>query len=300
MIDFEKVQTNVFDPRFKVFFVDHFENPNYTDHILDEMPEFEKWKKKKISMGSLDLRKIPTMLHAYYKYPILSVQQEHHLFRQMHYYRHQSLKEAKLFEATGNIDNKDACVHFYKKQLEVRDLIVACNVRLTTIVIKKRKDLYGSDLSILLSDGFLNLIKATEAFDYRKGIRFSTYSTWVLLNNSVREQTPNLKNKEFFAEYDNREGKCEDKKYQHSVERKESTESAVGDWQKIKSVFGLSMSKELQVIQRCFGIDCEKEDVEQIAKDMGLSRERIRQLRKKGIKEIKKNFDCGLLDIVGI
>ena len=300
MLDFETVQSKVADHRFKVFVIDYFENPNWESAILEDMPDFEKWQKKKLSLSKLDLKKVPSMLHEYYKFPVLLLEQEKHLFRQMHYYRHKSLQEAKMFEQTKNEANKENCVNFYKKQLDVRDLIVACNVRLTTTVIKQRKNIYGSDLAILISDGFLNLIKATEAFDYRKGIKFSTYCTWVLLNNSVREQTPNLKHKDFFAEYDNNEENREDEKYQNSISRKESTESALGDWEKIKSCFGLSMSKEMQIIQRSFGINCEKEQIQQIAESFGISKERVRQLLKKGIQEIKRSFDLGLINLVGV
>jgi RNA polymerase primary sigma factor len=55
--------------------------------------------------------------------------------------------------------------------------LIECNLRL---VVKIAKAYAGPDVSLLdlIQDGNLGLLKAAGRFDYRKGVRFSTYAAW--------------------------------------------------------------------------------------------------------------------------
>jgi RNA polymerase primary sigma factor/RNA polymerase sigma factor len=296
-MDFKIVFSKLTDSKFKIWEVPEFENTD-TSEILSEMPDFDKWEKKRINIKNIDLSNIPTFLHNYYQNPILNKNQEYHLFRKMHFYRYKAMKLAK--EAT-NDSIKNQSVYYYEQNIEIRNIIVSCNVRLTTTVIKKRKDIYGSDLTNLISDGFLNIIKGTEAFDYRRGIKFSTYCTWVLLNNSIREQIPNVKHQTFFSQYDEEttEG-CEDNKDRNIIEHMEIQEAGKANWEIIQKHFSATCSKEMQIIRESFGLGCEKKEVDTIAKNMGVTKERVRQLRSKGLKEIRKAFASGKIKLTEI
>ena len=58
-----------------------------------------------------------------------------------------------------------------------RDLLVTSNLRLVLSIA--RKYTWSSlPLSDLVQEGNLGLIKAAEKFEYRRGLRFSTYATW--------------------------------------------------------------------------------------------------------------------------
>jgi RNA polymerase primary sigma factor len=48
--------------------------------------------------------------------------------------------------------------------------------------------------------------------------------------------------------------------------------------------------RESQVINRFFGLDREREILSEIAEDMGLKRERVRQIRNRAIRRMKKNY----------
>ena len=53
----------------------------------------------------------------------------------------------------------------------------------------------------------------------------------------------------------------------------------------------LSLSqRESEVINRFFGLDREHETMAEIAEDMGLKRERVRQIRNRAIRRLKKNY----------
>ena len=49
-------------------------------------------------------------------------------------------------------------------------------------------------------------------------------------------------------------------------------------------------SREFEVVNRYFGIDCEHETMAEIAEDMKLTRERVRQIRNRAIRRLKKSY----------
>ena len=62
----------------------------------------------------------------------------------------------------------------------------------------------------------------------------------------------------------------------------------------------LSLSeRESLVVNRFFGLDCEHETMAEIAEDMNLKRERVRQIRNRAIRRLKKNYIRKLAELRG-
>jgi len=60
----------------------------------------------------------------------------------------------------------------------------------------------------------------------------------------------------------------------------------------------LSLSeRESQVVNRFFGLDREHETMAEIAEDMGLKRERVRQIRNRAIRHLKKSYHLKLSEL---
>ena len=53
--------------------------------------------------------------------------------------------------------------------------------------------------------------------------------------------------------------------------------------------------KEKEILMRSFGIDCKEEGLEEIGFTLGLTRERIRQIREKALRKIRQSNKIGLL-----
>jgi RNA polymerase primary sigma factor len=65
----------------------------------------------------------------------------------------------------------------FEGDLEARQRLVECNLRLV-VSIAKKYTYSGIELLDLIQEGNLGLMKAAEKFEYKRGHRFSTYATW--------------------------------------------------------------------------------------------------------------------------
>ena len=70
----------------------------------------------------------------------------------------------------------------------IRTRFAACNLRLVPSVIRRYGYVRGTNLSMadLIQEGNLGLLKAIPRFDYRRGLRFSTFATWWIRHYLVR------------------------------------------------------------------------------------------------------------------
>lgn len=60
---------------------------------------------------------------------------------------------------------------------EAKDAIVRANLRLVVLFAKRYKGT-GLTFDDLIQEGNIGLMRAVEKFDYRRGVKFSTYATW--------------------------------------------------------------------------------------------------------------------------
>ena len=62
----------------------------------------------------------------------------------------------------------------------IRDRLVTCNLRLVPSTIRRHNYHRTTSLAMgdLIQEGNFGLLKATPRFDYRRGLRFSTFATW--------------------------------------------------------------------------------------------------------------------------
>ena len=129
------------------------------------------------------------ILEGIYDEPLLTREQEVHLFRKLNFLKHQAsrfrgaINPAKVMAA--ELDRVEA---FQAEALEVRNQIIRANLRLVVSRVKKlRRD--DDDLAELVSNGYVALMRAVERFDFSRGYKFSTYASWVIINNVTQYET---------------------------------------------------------------------------------------------------------------
>lgn len=71
----------------------------------------------------------------------------------------------------------DLAQRIEKGDAQAREKMILSNLRLA-ISIARRYQGRGCDLSDLIQEANLGLVKAVERFDWRRGYKFSTYATW--------------------------------------------------------------------------------------------------------------------------
>ena len=52
--------------------------------------------------------------------------------------------------------------------------------------------------------------------------------------------------------------------------------------------------REITIVTECFGIGCHEKGLEEIGTEMGLTRERVRQIREKAIEKIRESGESAL------
>ena len=298
---FDKILEDIQKDNFKIFEISSFKSKRkIKEEILVNMPEYDLYLVNKNKI----LQKQATFENFYLEEPVLTKQQEYHLFRKMHYFKYLCKKNCNLYKKNKLTSLKKKIISFYNNYQDLRHLIHKANLKLVSQSLKKRRDFYGkNNLDDLFSDAFMNILQAIDHFDYRRNIKFSTFACWCLLNNSIRDHQ---KNKKFEL---NNTSNCEQGVFEKNDESEESNflsyenkESGITDWFKIKDFFlKCNKFREITIIEKVFGLGgSEKKSIAEIADEFNLTKERIRQLREKTLGDIKTFVKIGKIKIDGI
>ncbi len=129
---------------------------------------------------------LPPYLASLYEVPLLSREQEGHLFRKMNFlkFRAAALREG-LDPTRARTNDLDEIERLQEEALAVKNQIIRANLRLV-VSIAKRHVGPTNNFFELVSDGNMSLIRAVEKFDASRGNKFSTYASWAIMKNFAR------------------------------------------------------------------------------------------------------------------
>ena len=232
---------------------------------------------------------------------------------------------------------------------KARQRLVEANLRFVISVANQYRQ-PDMDLSDLISEGNIGLIKAAERFDDTRGFKFISYAVWwirqsissaicengriirlplnqqallnmysILLQETMQteQRKPTVAE---FAEFANiSENKASalieqtGKTMSMDTPLSEDADTSIGDLVSSDSKADESLdkeslhqdmvamlnhilsAKEREILMRSFGIDCMEEGLEEIGFALGLTRERVRQIREKALCKIRRSNKIGIL-----
>jgi RNA polymerase sigma factor (sigma-70 family) len=182
---------------------------------------------------------------------------------------------------------------------ETRGEIVRENIPLV-LAMAKRTRITAIDLTDLISEGNLALLRAVNKFDCARGYRFSTYACRAILKSFSRVATRTSRHRNLFpTEFD------------PALERSDlavrSRANMEGDCVcALKSILldnGAELSDvERQVILARFAIESEANDpvskaktLEQVGEMIGVTKERVRQIQNKALTKLRAALEQSVL-----
>jgi RNA polymerase sigma factor (sigma-70 family) len=275
-------------------FSDEFLAPNADTVILGPPPEVvKKASRVKPPPG------LPPYLASLYSIPLLTREEEVYCFRKMNYLKHKATKLREGLDASRpKTREMDEIEEQLDKSLEIKNFLIRSNLRLV-VSIAKRHIKPNSNFFEMVSDGNMSLIRAIEKFDYTKGNKFSTYSTWAIMKNFARSIPAEHTLLDRF-----RTGK--DEIFQKSTDDRSNQfqEELVNQKQHqvIMSILEQLDDREKEIIMFRYGLNrgSEPQTLEQVGNNFGVTKERIRQLEARALGKLRKIAQEERLDIPGV
>ena len=232
-----------------------------------------------------------------------------------------------------------------------KEKLIKANLRFVVSVAKQYQH-QGLNLTDLIDEGNIGLVKAAEKFDETRGFKLISYAVWWLRQSllpAIAEQSRivrlplnqvgavsklNQVSSEFVQKHNRRPSVQElsdltgidETKISQSLsadnhhmsidapfsddddnsmsdmlssgedtrtDRQVDYESMSDDLKAVlKSVL---KDREIKIVTECFGIGCQERGLEEIGTEMGLTRERVRQIREKSIEKIRNSGNVRVL-----
>ena len=147
--------------------------------------------------------------------------------------------------------------------------LIEANLRFVVAIARQYQN-KGLPIDDLISEGNIGLMKAARKYDGERGVRFVNYAVVF-----VRQQI------EKALKLESAEQRVENMK---DVRDDNSPDVADGVEYSLDSL----NERELKVVTAYFGIGQERLTMAEIAEEMNLRRERVRQIRNKAIRRLKK------------
>ncbi len=163
-------------------------SPDTAESWLGPAPgEVAYWAKKARSKAPSEA--LPRLAE-HYLWPLLTKDQEQHLFRKYNYTKFLAdLVRKKV--AQGELSLVSHAFGLQEKADALRSWLWSANQRIVVKIARRFAARLGKDLFDLLSDGDVSLLAAVEKFDFSFGYKFSTYAYWAVTKNFARAMPAN-------------------------------------------------------------------------------------------------------------
>ena len=281
-----------------------FEDPEMEAVMLAPMPDAEEYEAKRRSMHAP--KDVPPELVSCYEYPLLSKDQEQHLFRQMNYLKYKAAKLRnglrKPGDEDGEVDPSRVRIQVLKEiedlQAEanaVKEVLINANMRLVVSIAKKHSA-QADNFFELVSDGNMSLIRAVEKFDYGRGFKFSTYASWAIMKNFARSIPDEKHRRERFVT-------GHEEVFEIAPDTRSDEHEIVATHERathsVNRLLEYLEPREREIIRMRAGLDDHGKNMtlEEIGQQFGITKERVRQLNARAMKKLRSIAEEQELDL---
>src|SRR4051812_5212533 len=249
---------------------------------LGPMPENEAGAKKARRPSGL-----PPYLASLYEMPLLSREQEAHLFRKYNFLKYKAEKlRRELDPAQPKSSLMDEIEALNQQAVATKNEISRANLRLV-VSIAKRHVTPDQNFFELVSDGNMSLLRAVEKFDFSRGFKFSTYASWAIMKNFARTIPGEFKHRDRFrTSQDELFAATQEHRGNPLVEEgQQNTREA-----QIERILRRLDEREQKIIIGRFGLDHshEPQTLKEVGASLGVTKERIRQIEARALSKLRQ------------
>ncbi|HMP04043.1 MAG TPA: sigma-70 family RNA polymerase sigma factor [Gemmatales bacterium] len=277
--------------RLKAQLIDYIPHESFDDSeeaaaILAPMPNLAEYEASRAKARSSVPTGLPPELATLYEVPLLSREQEAHLFRKMNFLKHQAAKLRDRMEPgkarTADLEQIEA---WLLDAQAIKEQLISANMRLVVSIAKRHVN-SADNFFELLSDGNLSLIKAVDKFDYSRGFKFSTYASWAIMKNFARSIPEEKVRRDRYMT-------GSEEMFEFAADNRSDERAALAGAEQAKRevnrLLDTLSERERRIMQLRFGLDAEQGlTLEQVGKDQGITKERVRQLEARSLSKLRQ------------
>jgi len=250
--------------------------------ILGPMPDSDTPTKKARRPSGL-----PPYLASLYEMPLLTREQEAHLFRKYNYLKYKAAKlREQLDPAQPKSSLMDEIEDLHQQAVALKNEIARANLRLV-VSIAKRHVTPDQNFFELVSDGNMSLLRAIEKFDFARGNKFSTYASWAIMKNFARTIPGEFKHRDRFRT-------SQDELFAATQEHRGNPLAEEGAQNQrevqIERILRRLDEREQKIISSRFGLDHSQEPqtLKEVGASLGVTKERIRQIEARALSKLRQ------------
>jgi RNA polymerase primary sigma factor len=261
----------------KLSYVAHpsFDDPNAHDAILASSAEFGTPASDRIPVSrdsnadSARGNRIP------------SREREAHMFRKMNFLKFLAGRIRDRIDPDSPLPvDLDHLERLQTEALRLKNQIVENHLPLVISVASKRTTA-GYELCDRIGDGTIALMEAVEHFDFARGFRFSTYATWAIFNRLTHQDRREWRRRTVFVPLHYEPLAAPDLEL-------EQNEAQAACRTVVKRMLCRLDRRERWIMVNRHGIGgVPEQTLEQIGLDLGISKERVRQLKERAHAKLR-------------